>query len=234
LNVEGTNGISEHLFYHMTKNVYDKKQDDDLIDEALALALYLYLLKGFDNPSASIKQNLKDFSVFKNFHNKKDLIDLLKANPDTTFEEFVTLAKPINDEFNKYWLETEYKFVKESSLFNKEWKQWKKDGVKYLQFVTMRDDRVRPAHAELDGITKPFNDEFWDTHQTPLDWNCRCKIIAVDEAPITNSKEHDDVIEPMFKNNIAKSGVVFTELHPYFQHVQSATKEKLYKLATTI
>jgi len=45
--------------------------------------------------------------------------------------------------------------------------------------VTVGDDRVRPAHAALDGLTRPKNDPIWNKYVPPLDWNCRCQLIEL-------------------------------------------------------
>ena len=46
----------------------------------------------------------------------------------------------------------------------------------HLQYLTMEDARVRPAHAALDGVILPKDDPFWETHTPPWDWGCRCRI----------------------------------------------------------
>ena len=39
-------------------------------------------------------------------------------------------------------------------------------------YTTVGDDRVRPAHQALEGVTLPASNEFWDTHTPPLGWSC--------------------------------------------------------------
>jgi SPP1 gp7 family putative phage head morphogenesis protein len=48
-------------------------------------------------------------------------------------------------------------------------------------YATVGDDRVRPEHAELDGITLPKDDPIWRRIWTPNGWNCRCQIIELTE-----------------------------------------------------
>ena len=45
------------------------------------------------------------------------------------------------------------------------------------------DDRTRPKHAALNGVTLPADHEFWNTHFCPDDWNCRCIITATLDIP---------------------------------------------------
>lgn len=48
-------------------------------------------------------------------------------------------------------------------------------------YVTVGDDRVRPEHAALDGVTLPKNDPFWKKYWPPNGWSCRCMTIPVFE-----------------------------------------------------
>jgi len=47
------------------------------------------------------------------------------------------------------------------------------------QYVTMRDDRVRPAHKELEGYTRKKEDPDWLIIWPPNSWNCRCQTVAL-------------------------------------------------------
>lgn len=44
----------------------------------------------------------------------------------------------------------------------------------YLMRDGINDSRQRPEHRELDGIIRPIDDPFWDTHYAPDDYRCRC------------------------------------------------------------
>lgn len=43
----------------------------------------------------------------------------------------------------------------------------------------VHDDRTRPAHAALDGLTLPANHPFWNDHYPPDGFNCRCNVTAM-------------------------------------------------------
>lgn len=62
--------------------------------------------------------------------------------------------------------------IEESDAFTQEF-LW---GYKY---VTVGDERVRPSHAALDGVTLPKDDPFWQTNTPPNGWNCRCQLISI-------------------------------------------------------
>ncbi len=52
----------------------------------------------------------------------------------------------------------------------------------YLQYITAGDDRVRPAHAAMDGYVAPINDPIWKEWFPPNGFNCRCDVIAISRA----------------------------------------------------
>ncbi len=62
--------------------------------------------------------------------------------------------------------------------------------VQNLTYVTAGDERVRPAHRILDGVTRPKTDPFWDTHTPPLGFRCRCRIRAAEtDRKVTQSTD---------------------------------------------
>lgn len=49
----------------------------------------------------------------------------------------------------------------------------------YLMYTAVGDERTRPAHLELDGVTKRADSAFWNSHTPPLGFNCRCGVIPM-------------------------------------------------------
>lgn len=49
------------------------------------------------------------------------------------------------------------------------------------KYVTVGDDRVRPSHQLLEGVTLPKDDTFWTTSFPPNGWACRCQAIEIFE-----------------------------------------------------
>lgn len=63
------------------------------------------------------------------------------------------------------------------------------------KYVTVGDDRVRPEHAGLDGVTLPKDDPFWATNKPPNGWNCRCQAIPLFDSPEGGSVQPPDLFE---------------------------------------
>jgi SPP1 gp7 family putative phage head morphogenesis protein len=57
------------------------------------------------------------------------------------------------------------------------------------KYVTVGDDRVRPNHAAMDGVTLPKDHPFWQTNFPPNGWACRCQAIEI-------FGERDEVLPP--------------------------------------
>jgi SPP1 gp7 family putative phage head morphogenesis protein len=57
--------------------------------------------------------------------------------------------------------------------------QKQKDIFTHLKYMSMEDERVRPAHAALNGLIIPVDSPFWLTHFPPWDWGCRCQGVPM-------------------------------------------------------
>ncbi|MGL4393604.1 MAG: phage minor head protein [Brevinema sp.] len=60
------------------------------------------------------------------------------------------------------------------------------------EYITIGDNRVRPAHAALNGVIRHNKDPFWDTHYPPNGFRCRCIVEVTDEDP----NQGDHVVAP--------------------------------------
>jgi len=59
-----------------------------------------------------------------------------------------------------------------------------KDTLEYLRYQTAGDARVRPEHAAWDGTTLPVDDSWWDVHNPPCDYGCRCTVVQVSKGQL--------------------------------------------------
>lgn len=51
----------------------------------------------------------------------------------------------------------------------------------YLMYDAINDSRTRHDHARLDGVIRHIDDPFWDKHTPPIDYRCRCTVLALTE-----------------------------------------------------
>lgn len=122
------------------------------------------------------------------FSGVKTFIELREAFPAVTdaqgnirpFNDFLADVTRINRDYNHLYLRTEYHFAVSCALMAARWKSFERDADDYnLQYRTVGDDRVRPTHRLLEGITLPFSSPFWDKYFPPNNWNCRCSVVQV-------------------------------------------------------
>lgn len=72
----------------------------------------------------------------------------------------------------------------------------------YLMYDAINDSRVRPSHLALDGVIRPVDDPFWNTHSPPLGHRCRCVLrsISSDQARerggVTQNPPAEGVADP--------------------------------------
>lgn len=87
------------------------------------------------------------------------------------------------DKTNAFQIKTLYETAITRAYGKGQWDRYNSPRVWNLfwgyEYVTMRDDRVRPAHRALDGATLPKDDPFWVTYWPPNGWNCRCIVVPI-------------------------------------------------------
>lgn len=208
------------------------------IQSELVRAIFTGWGKGLDSYSIidpeyqlldSFSKNMQRFSGAKTWQQVKDIESIIGI------DNFIEQGKGIFNLYNETWMATEIdaiiKMADEAQNFLRYEKE--KDIFPLLQFQTVGDSRVRPHHRALDGIIKPVNDPFWNSYSPPLEWNCRCLLIQLEDGKITSDKDIDykevnKEVSPVFNNNPNRSGMLFKETgkykHPYFK---GATKEQI-------
>ncbi|MEC3875950.1 phage head morphogenesis protein [Chryseobacterium salviniae] len=159
----------------------------------------------------SLKKNIAQFSAFKETSFRKDLENLMtEGDRFVPWSEFKKEAFKLSGDYNGRWLEAEYNQTVANANMAQKWKEFEQNTDLYpnLKLVTVNDARVRPEHKVLDGVIRPFNDPFWNTHTPPLDWGCRCGIEQTDEEPTDIPGGFQTKLE--FENNPGKTGKVFS------------------------
>lgn len=93
------------------------------------------------------------------------------------------------EDMNAFHLETVFQTNIQRAYQNGKFEQMRDPAVTvalpYWQYTTAGDDRVRPAHAALDGFTARYDDAVWRRLYPPCGFNCRCTVIALgpDDVP---------------------------------------------------
>lgn len=142
------------------------------------------------------------------------------------FEQFLNEVQNINQTYNVNYLHAEYNFVQASATMAAKWEKFEEDGDRYLlQYRTQKDDKVRPEHAALDGVTLPMSDPFWESYYPPNGWNCRCTVVQVlkskyKQTPHDEAMSRGDIAlqqdkKGIFKFNPGKQGKTVPDYNPY-------------------
>ena len=168
------------------------------------------------------------FSGFKAFHELNEAFpSLINENGERKpFERFLNDVQAIDSTYNKNYLRAEYNFCQASADMAAKWEQIEADGDRYnLQYRTQHDEKVRPEHAALDGVTLPPSDPFWETYYPPNGWNCRCTVAQVRKSkyPVTDPEEArargEEALQKdtrgIFRFNSGKQGKTFPDYNPY-------------------
>ena len=167
------------------------------------------------------RANIESFSGCKTWQ-QVDLLSKNVFNPDGTkrpFSQFKKIAKGINEDYNINWLKTEQNAAFRVAQSAEDWHQIQenKDILPWLQYQTVGDDRVRPAHKAWDGVTRRIDDDFWSTRMPPNDWSCRCIVVQLESGVKTPIRGLPKNKSKVFANNPGKSGTIFPKTgHPYF------------------
>lgn len=171
------------------------------------------------------KENTQIFSAAKTYQQVVTLTDALfdEDNKIIPFSDFKKVGLEVYEKYNVNWLQAEYQTAVLQSEGARQWLDIEEDKetFPFLQYVTIGDDRVRQAHKERDGITRPVDDAFWSTNYPPIGWRCRCDTLQLlkEEAKVTKKSELPDSnnVPEVFRNNPGKDGFIFSPKHPYFK-----------------
>ena len=180
----------------------------------------------------NLTENVYSFSAAKNYQQLKDMtLALTDGERIVTEGEFVERVKAMNLKYNRDWLITERNTAGAGGQMASRWVEFERnrDITPLLEYSTVGDNKVRAAHALLDGVRKPVDDPFWSRYYPPNGWNCRCDVIAVPDKnaePTQDEKITVPEIQPMFRTNLAKAGIIFPKGHPYFKGVPKAELRK--------
>lgn len=193
---------------------------------------------GYHSPDYNMLKHLRTniymFSAAKTFQQTSQMWDarqkiseaLTKGDAITSFKDFKEQVSEISDQYNKNWLETEYKTAISGGRNASKWVDIIDQAKTFpnLTYHTDHQDTVCPICEPLDGITLPVDDSFWDEFYPDNHFNCNCYITQEDEDATVSTDEdvesaNDETgsqMDDMWKRNVGKDGEVFNKEHPYF------------------
>lgn len=189
------------------------------------------------------------FSGCKTYHELREASQLLRDDRGRVkpFGKFFEEVRQIHPEYNERYLEAEHQFAVHSAQSAAQWAEIEREGNDYdLQYRTANDGKVRPAHAKLEGLTRPQDDPCWSEIMPPNGWKCRCRVVQVrkgkydytdwNEVPqlvreaTTDLDSHGRNRAEMFRFNPGMDKVIFPKHHPYY-NLSIKAKEAVERLA---
>ena len=230
---------SEKQIEKLLKDIYSGEITEYALPDDLYFAISDYLKKavfeGFhmtvDLAAGSDKvllQSLVDnvylFSGAKTFQEVKAMSAMVTAEGELrTYKEFAEIARKEYDLYNVAWANSEYNTAVGQADSAAKWNEIEnnKDVLPMLRYSAVIDANTSDICEPLDGILAPVDDPIWDTI-TPLNhYNCRCVLLQEDSgerSPDADDRagQVEDKMQDAFKNNVGKTGEVFTKDHPYF------------------
>lgn len=169
----------------------------------------------------SFNFNMNTFSGAKTFQEVSDMSKFVfdEKGFKLPFKDFLEIAKPLDDTYNKTWLKTEMNTSFGQAQSAESWLQFEdeKDIFPLLKYQTADDERVRHEHAAWDNLVFPVGHKFWDTRNPLNGYNCRCRGIQLEEGTVSTFKGVAKNDEKQFDNNVGKTGEIFTNRHPYYK-----------------
>jgi len=167
----------------------------------------------------SISDNIFLFSGAKTFKQTLDMSEALLDEDGklVPFDKFKEVAGEIFSTFNEDYLESEYYTALDGAREADKWLDYKKNGVEYLRFLTSNDETVCEICGGYDDTVLPITDSFWDVNYPPLHFRCNCTTQPEYDAEEETERPEQSDVSPGFRNNIAKTGVIFNKHNGYFQ-----------------
>lgn len=166
--------VAKLLFDGKQKGVVDysllKKTAAELKD-----ALFTGYTTSTDNKNVemlkSLERNVFVFSGFKTYQQLKDISAQLKDDKGNlrSFADFKTEVLKVNQSYNVRYLATEYDHAVVSSQMASQWLdiQANKHILPFLKFDATLDNLTTSTCRDLDGVTLPVDDPFWNTYYLP-------------------------------------------------------------------
>lgn len=174
--------------------------------------------------------NLIDFAA-------SEEMTMISELPEEVDEERLLDYETICEQYNLTYAEAENKQVLFAAKMAAWWMAINAESV--ITYMTQGDERVRPWHLSLEGVSYRKS-EFPAELIPPIEWGCRCYLIANGFAAVRASLSIDkcrSMVDPVFRESLATGGRIFTVAHRYFdtplpkfvQKIVKRLKSKFYE-----
>jgi hypothetical protein len=177
--------------------------------------------------------NLVDFAVAEEFQMYDSLPDY--GDGETDDEEMTAVF----DRYNRQYAKVEDDDIEYALSVAAGWLGY--SDTSWLTYMTQGDERVRPWHMALEGMSYPKH-SFPEWMIPPIEHGCRCFLVE-DSARGGNGDmagvqgelvmPTPDFANPVFSESICKGGRIFGPAHPYFT-IPSGYKKRLKAISKRI
>jgi SPP1 gp7 family putative phage head morphogenesis protein len=126
-----------------------------------------------------------------------------KLSKGATFQEWQKDIRVQDLDLPRHRLDTIYRTNLQATTNRGRWEQFQqtKNTRKYLMYDAVNDSRTRPTHKAMDGIIRPIDDPFWQTHYPSNGYRCRCRAISLTEKQANDrSKNGEGLNKPITSN----------------------------------
>lgn len=151
--------------------------------------------------------NLIDFAAASEYKMVSELPDDPDVSDPDAYEE-------VCERYNLFYASVENETVAYAASIAAWWISVPEDQI--VTFMTQGDERVRPWHLSLEGVSYPKS-SFPSELIPPIEWRCRCYL--VESSPVFASLKNPETwrggLNPVFKESLATKGRIFAS-HPYF------------------
>lgn len=154
--------------------------------------------------------NLVDFAVAEECTMMDELPEKLDVDHYAEYDDLF-------ERYNRTWATQENSDVTYSAAMAAWWIDLSQDTI--LTYKTQGDERVRPWHLALEGLSFPKR-EFPPELIPPIEYGCRCYLQADGAASVLGAIDSVGPISkvhPVFRESLATGGRIFSSSHPYFK-----------------
>ena len=234
--------LLENIRQNILKRFYQEKFNPRKeIDPDLFAHTYDNLSKGLDSvfgepawgtPDRDFleyaRKNVAIFSGFKTLEQQKVVQNLLfdKNGNMKSFDQFRRDTLKIMNQYNQNWLRTEYETLVKRARFASDWRKFEanKDLYPNLEWLPSSSIEKRVSHKTFYYRIWSIDDPFWKNTFPGNEWGCKCRVRATDKPVTRINPNGGGKPSPGLEENPGKTGVMFSEEHPYIKNASKSDK----------